>query len=249
MKPTLLLLCLGCISLCARAQSNSPGYLVQQVSAGSLKTFEDTIAGTRFEGRMPGTTGDLLATAFIADLYWKYHLANPFKTATPYLQDIPLTSTDYSGSILTVGGKEYAPDDQWIYGARSDGFPSTTAELVFIGYGISIPKFDELKDLDVEGKFVLMNWDSPKDSTGKDIIEGKDLPAEGDQVKSLINKKALGLLVYTPDFASLDGQANELRKTEPFFEFPKDNSLKIPACFISAELSRLTVGLNLDSIY
>jgi len=249
MKHNIFFLFLICISIGTNAQRQSLNYLVQQVSEDSLKTFENTVAGEAFQGRMAASEGDSLCIRFIADLYKTYHLSNPFRTSNPYLQNVPLKYLDYSASKLTVLGKEYDADDQWLYFIGSNNFGPATGEVVFIGYGISIPKFDELKDIDIGGKFVLMNWGSPKDSSGKDVIRSKDMPNDEDQAKSIIFKKPLGMLIYEPDFKTTHGQINEFRTFEPFFDFSRPNGTNINGAIISSELSKLALGLNLDSIY
>ncbi len=249
MKHGIFCLYLLCVSFFSSAQLKSLNYLLQQVSANSLKTFENRIAGQEFQGRMAASRGDSLAIQFIADLYKTYHLSNPFKTSNPYLQNVPLTHSDYSTSKLTVQEKEYIVDNQWHNFNDINNLKPTTAEVVFIGYGISIPKFDELNDIDIGGKFVLMNWDSPRDSSGKEIIEEKDLPNDNDQTNSLLNKKPLGILLYTPDFATTLSQLNYWRTFEPYYDFSRSNSPKIPGGTISTEISKLAVGLNVDSIY
>jgi hypothetical protein len=249
MKHSIFCLFLACVSFCSRAQLNSLNNLLQQVSENSLKTFENKIAGEKFQGRMTASSGDSLAILFIADLYKTYHLSNPFKTSNPYLQNVPLTHSDYSASKLTVQQREYIVDNQWTYVNGINNLNPTTAEVVFIGYGISIPKFDELNDIDVAGKFVLMNWDSPKDSSGKDIIDSKDMPNDDDQINTLINRKPLCIFLYSPDFRTQLSQLNYWRITEPYYDFSRTNPPKIPGGFISTELSKLAVGLNVDSIY
>jgi hypothetical protein len=249
MKHSIFCLYLLCVSFCPRAQLNSPNYLLQQVSENSLKAFENTIAGKKFQGRMTASSGDSLAIEFIASLYKTYHLSDPFKTSNPYLQNVPLTHADYSASKLTLQEKKYNVDDQWTYVNGANNLKPTTGEVVFIGYGISIPKFDELNDIDVGGKFILMNWDSPKDSSGRDIIDSKDMPDDDDQINSLINRKPLGLFLYSPDFRTKLGQLNYWRTTEPYFDFSRSNPPKIPGGFFSRDISKLAVGLNVDSIY
>ena len=249
MKRSIFCLCLVSFSFCLRAQLNSLNYLFQQVSENSLKTFENKIAGEQFQGRMTASSGDSLAIRFIADLYKAYHLSNPFNEADPYLQNVPLMRSDYSASKLTVQEKEYEADNQWTYVDGINNLNPTTAEVVFIGYGISIPKFDELNDIDVAGKFVLVNLDSPKDSSGKDVIAPKDMPNDDDQVKGIINRKPLGMLLYAPDFKTEFSETNYRRTTEPYFDFSNPRSPKIPTVIISSEISRLAIGLNVDSIY
>jgi Peptidase family M28 len=236
-------------SFCSSAQTKTLNYLLQQVSENSLKTFENSIAGSQFQGRMAASRGDSLAIQYIAYLYRTSHLSEPFKTSYPYLQNVPLTHLDYSLSTLTVQEKKYITGNQWTYFDGSNNVKSTTGEVVFIGYGISIPTFDELKGVDISGKFVLMNWDSPKDSSGRDIIESKDMPTDADLENSLKNRNPLGILLYTPDFKTMFSETNDFRTFEPFFDFPQKDSSGISGAFISTELSSCAAGANVDSVY
>jgi hypothetical protein len=113
MKQSIFCVCLVCFSFCSKAQPNYLNNLLQQVSENTLNTFENKIAGEKFQGRMTASGGDSLAIQFIANLYKSYHLSNPFKTSYPYLQNVPLRHLDYSASKLTVQKKEYAADNQW----------------------------------------------------------------------------------------------------------------------------------------
>ena len=57
--------------------------------------------------------------------------------------------------------KSFSPNVDYTY--RASGTQSMTAPVVFVGYGIQEPslKFDEYKNLDVKGKFVLMLSEAP----------------------------------------------------------------------------------------
>src|SRR5690606_30307954 len=51
--------------------------------------------------------------------------------------------------------------------------------IVFIGYGISEDKYDDLKGIDIEGKVVLvLSEGEPKDSKGNSLITGTDTPSD-----------------------------------------------------------------------
>src|SRR5690606_24116780 len=62
------------------------------------------------------------------------------------------------------------------------GGPEThidTKEVVFIGYGISDDKYDDLKGIDIKDKVVLvLSEGEPKDAKGNSLITGTDTPSE-----------------------------------------------------------------------
>lgn len=107
---------------------------------------------------MAASKGDSLAIQFISNWFRTYRLSKSYKTTNSYLQNVPLTHSDYSKSALSIDGKEFELNKQWTYIDGRNIIGPSTAEVIFIGYGISTPSFDEFKNIDIEGKFVLKQW-------------------------------------------------------------------------------------------
>ena len=231
------------------AQKNVLEKLAGSVTERSLKTNLKKIAGEQFEGRMAGSSGDSLAIEFIANWFAEHHINNPYPSSDPYLQDITLTHKDYSQSKLFIDGREFLLDSQWACFQASKAFTVNSAEVVFIGYGLSISGFDEFKDLDVEGKMILLSFDFPNSWKGKKIIDQKDLPGDQALLKGILNKKPLGFLVYDNDLAADIIEDIQIRKFVPYYNLPEGQISALGGCFISAELGNTLIGRNIDSVY
>ena len=119
------------------------------------------LADDRFEGRDTGSPGHRKAAEYVAREFARAGL-RPAGTEG-YLQPVPLRSLalDANHSSLTL--LRDGPIEPLILGrdailtVRVDPAPAVEAELVFAGYGLSIPEagHDDFAGLDVRGKLVV----------------------------------------------------------------------------------------------
>ncbi len=136
-----------------------------EISPADLRQHVETLAGDAFEGRLPGTKGEQLATAYAADVLQRAGL-RPGGEGGSYFQPFEFTAgVDLGeGNALTTGGGEsFAPDKEW----RPLSFSTTgevpAAGVVFAGYGMELPEDGAGKEayssyfhLDVKDKWVLV---------------------------------------------------------------------------------------------
>jgi len=135
----------------------------------------------------------------------------PAQAKRSYFQNIAFLETLGSEGQATVTWqkghvkktKTFLPDTDYTY--RVSGTQSMTAPVVFVGYGLQEPslKFDEYKNLDVKGKFVLMLSEAP----------GKGDP-ESPFNQGELKKK------YFPE--RQPRMMRRRRSTSPKFKVPKD---------------------------
>lgn len=144
-----------------------------------LMSHIETLSSDEFGGRAPGSDGEEKTAAFLTDAFRGMGLqpGNPDGT---YVQRVPLvgiTPTDESHLSL-VRGRDRAEL------AAGLGYVASTkrvveevsldAELVFVGYGVVAPEYDwdDYKDVDVEGKVLVMLVNDPplEDAFGGDAM-------------------------------------------------------------------------------
>jgi hypothetical protein len=154
------------------------------------------LADDMLEGRDTASAGYDLAALYAASLFEKWGLdpagdperprgGSRFRMMAPsapaanakrtYFQNIAFKETLSTDSIAVVDwqkgmkrkSKTFLPDVDYTFSASDT--QSTTAPVVFVGYGIQEPslKLDEYKNLDVKGKYVIMLSETP----GKDDPE------------------------------------------------------------------------------
>jgi Tol biopolymer transport system component len=146
---------------------------VPEISAEDLRLHVSTLASEEMGGRLAGTRGDQLATAYVADVFKGLGLEPAGENGT-FFQPFEFTAGVSPGpeNHLLVKAKTTFPatiETDW----RPLGFSRTgefgESPVVFVGYGISAPKsaaheaYDSFANLDVKDKWVLAFRFLPED--------------------------------------------------------------------------------------
>jgi len=141
------------------------------VSSHDILDWVKALASERYEGRLTGTASFDEAAAWTAGLLksWKYA---PAGDAGTYLQKFPNPYTlvrpgaELALHVPIAGGgevtKRYVLEQEYYPGSTSDSL-SATAEVVYVGYGITAPElgYDDYAGVDVRGKFVAFEPEVP----------------------------------------------------------------------------------------
>jgi len=138
----------------------------------SRKLFEylEELCSEKYGGRLCGTEEYEKCTEWAVSLF-KHWGIDPGGENGTYFQKFPnpytkvLKGCEVTLDIPVKEGvikKYYKYEDEFIPGATS-GSGEVSAEVIYVGYGISAPElgYDEYKGLDVKGKIVLMERESP----------------------------------------------------------------------------------------
>src|SRR5580658_4439389 len=225
------------LAISTTAQDQTVKTLIDRVSETSLQTNLQTIAGPGTDGRMPATKGDELAIQYIAAWFTTHHLTNPFSSSTPFLQSVPLEKLDYENSTLSINGKPVTLHRDWLYFPVESPASVLNAEVVFIGYGLSVPAYDDLKDIDLNGKLVLFKPEAPTDSTGKSWIPDDQVPDETVQSKAIVAKKTLGVLMFLAEpIPGIDSLMRAYKEMFPYIDFRRGNH-PLPGAGISKDIA------------
>lgn len=146
----------------------------------SLETMQEvvrTLSSDEFDGRMPGTKGGEMTTAYLIEQFKAAGL-QPGNHGE-WLQQVPLVEIIGSNfAPLTVGGRDFAHGSDWV-GVTYRQVPKTEiadSELVFVGYGINAPErgWNDYEGLDMAGKTALILVNDPDYAT-----EGLEGPFNG----------------------------------------------------------------------
>lgn len=144
--------------------------VLHTVDSGTLYGYVDELASEKFAGRLTGTAGFNESAAWVSRHFEKWGLL-PVGDDDTYLQAFPnpytLVFKDcFLHMHMPVDGdtviKDYRYEEEYIPGSTS-GSGEVTAEVVYVGYGITAPElgFDEYGGVDVKGKIVLMEREAP----------------------------------------------------------------------------------------
>ncbi len=185
------------ILLAQSSSSETPDEVQQQIAdasitEASLRGDIQFLADDLLEGRGPGTRGDLLAQRYITAQFKIMGLV-PGNLKAAQSADSSQKDTDdlWVQSVPLVGVTTQSPDQIAVSkdgqtaifqnlqdyvltcGTAVEVAQIQDAEILFAGYGIQAPEFDwdDFKDVDVQGKVLLVMNNDPADQA--DLFAGK----------------------------------------------------------------------------
>lgn len=128
----------------------------------------ETLSSDAYEGRKPGTNGEVLTIDYLVRAFQRFGL-RPGNADGTYVQEVPLVGiTSEPHAHLTVRGQSV----DWVHkrdfvGSSARPRPASHVEasdLVFVGYGVVAPEYgwDDYKGTDVRGKTVVVLMNDPQ---------------------------------------------------------------------------------------
>jgi hypothetical protein len=188
----------------AQAQSvfkNVSGIL-NTVQPDSIKAHIAYLADDKLKGRAPGTEGYQMAMNYVVSHFKQFGLEPAGDNGT-YLQEVKLRKAKAvsAKSIMSFSAisKTLTYGSDFVLNPHLEiSSVFVNAPLVFAGYGISAPEFgyDDYKNLDVEGKVVVIVSGAPESftSTVKAHFMSRATIAQ-----TAVAKGAIGVIVKTAD--------------------------------------------------
>ena len=169
----LITLLLSSFSL-VHSQDEGEAKLLKQfhtITSGEMMSWIEKLCSPEFNGRLTGTPEFMASAEWVAGKLKEWGIKPGGDNGTYFQRfDLPYTVINDIGSLtlnipLSEGSvikKSYNyPEDY--YPGMNSGNGEVTAEVVFVGYGVTAPElnYDDYKGIDVKGKIVLMNRDVP----------------------------------------------------------------------------------------
>ena len=141
---------------------------LQQITAEQLLKHITTLASDKFEGRKPGTQGEVRSTEYLMHECKKLGLGLG-DCLGGYLQKMPVTGVRARAVVdITKSGETLSAVSMDDFVARSahdrQSVSLKETPIVFVGYGIVAPEYDwdDYKGVDVRGKTVVMLIGDPQ---------------------------------------------------------------------------------------
>ncbi|AXG70792.1 aminopeptidase S [Kordia sp. SMS9] len=176
------------------------------ITEAELKTHLYTYASDEFEGRDTGEPGQKKAVAYLRDEYKNLEIPAAQKDGN-YFQNVPLQKGSNLQADLTINGKEYIFEDDFLsFQAQMNGTVSFS-EIVYVGYGIDDENYSDYENIDVAGKIVMFKIGEPENKDGTFVLTGTEENSkwgnirQGAAAKMSVAKerKAKGVLYFVGD--------------------------------------------------
>lgn len=166
------------------------------------------------QGRETGTEGAKKAAKYIWDFYIDQQILFP-KELDGYFQKYTVSQNKKPHVVLETDFKTYNYGEDFISFFPHDSITLNYNKVVYVGYGIEDPKYNDYAYQDVKGKIILVVGGEPKDKYGNYIISNEVYPYTGrtkpsvwskDPIKAYILRRnaamkhgAKVMLYYDPD--------------------------------------------------
>jgi hypothetical protein len=141
------------------------------INSGEMMEWVEKLCSPEFNGRLTGTPEYAASAEWVAGKFREWGIKPAGDNGTFFQWfDMPYTVINDIGSLTlnlpqsdgSMIKKKYGyPAD--FYPGMNSGSGEITAEVVFVGYGVTAPElnYDDYKGIDVKGKIVLVNRDVP----------------------------------------------------------------------------------------
>lgn len=136
--------------LLGHAQDKPAAKYVDAINAAVLREDLTILASDALEGRETGSRGQKMAAAFIKAHFESLGLAGPVDG--DYTQPVTLYTSIPGEIYVRAGDRRFMNFEDIVYYGAADSDTEVSAPLVFAGNGSA----EELKDLDIAGKCVLI---------------------------------------------------------------------------------------------
>ncbi|WP_020528408.1 M28 family peptidase [Flexithrix dorotheae] len=193
------------------AQEEARSKFENTITAEDLKGHLSVIASDEFEGRETGEKGQKIAAEYISNYFKEIGLEGPVKDAeNPFFQTFTLYKSTWGEIKLSNSEKEFALyEDYFPYGSFQ--FDNETLELVFAGYGLDGEEYSDYKDLDVNGKIVLVLDGEPK-ADGEEGEKKSNGFNPFSKIETAKEKGARAVFFIMEDENQFDGRSKMMQK-------------------------------------
>ena len=265
----LCLICVGCAETgvevaqpCGPTATDEALAYADQVAhlirGEELRAVVAELAGDAYEGRAPGTAGDLKAREWIAARLGEANIAPG--AGKGYRQPFELVSvtTELPHAWPFSTGVSIAPGAEFVanVGNQASRASLAGAELVFVGYGIQAPEYDwdDYKSQDLNGKVLVMlnndpDWDPELFAGGRRLYYGRWTYKY--EIAARLGA-AGAIIIHTTPSAGYPWQVVETSWTGPQYEIPAEDEPRLEVAAWLTELAArellTSAGHDLDAL-
>lgn len=155
MRRMLLVMAMAGATAASAQKIADPKPFATTITPEDLKKHLYIVAGKEMQGRETATEGQRKAAAYIEDQFKALGLQPANKGN--YQQSFPVFQDSLIESTIEVNGKRFdGTRDFFINLSTANASTIMASEVVFAGYGVSDSTRNDYKDLDVQGKIVLV---------------------------------------------------------------------------------------------
>jgi hypothetical protein len=225
MKITILLAFFFPVIVDAQSRDTFALHYSGLIKAETMSKDLHVLASDEYEGRETGKKGQKMAAAYIAEQF-KADGIPPYKEQTyyqPFSFDA-LNSPVFKqiADILLEQKPLITEKDYYLLQGRTQ-HELKTETVLFLGYGIEEPSYDDYKNTNVEGKVLMVLNGEPFSKDSLSLITGTKTASEWStfykkKIEKAYQKGASALLIIDPD---LERDQRAIKKKSAFIKLEK----------------------------
>ena len=194
------------LTLQAFCQTASPTKYAELITPSEAKKHLSILASDAFEGRETGKAGAKKAAIYLADEFRKIGLTAPVNRT--YFQKVPLIEKKIIVNSFIANGKAFNYGEKFFFSGEPSSKSIKASEIVFVGYGISSPNYDDLTWINIKDKVVIVINEGEPYSSGKSLITKSPEPSEwatnnGLRIQNLLSKQPATILAVNTGVESI----------------------------------------------
>jgi hypothetical protein len=208
MKIRILLIFLFPLFISAQPSDTLAIHYSQLIKAEAMSKDLHVLASDEYEGRETGKKGQKMAAAYIADQF-KADGIPPYKEQTYYqpfsIDGLVNSSVFKQVAEISHEGRQFVSEKDYylLQGRIQHALKAET--ILFLGYGIEEPLYNDYKDIDVEGKTLLILQGEPFTKDSISLITGTKTVSEWStfykkKIERAYQKGVTTLFIADPDF-------------------------------------------------
>jgi len=169
---------------------------MNRITAQQLRGHIFFLADDLLEGRETGERGQHLAGLYVRSQFMRMGLAPGNPQDSSYFQRFYLNVATVEGGTMTVGEQAFTYGEDFVNG--SGGLLTNgTPELEFVGYALNRDGYDNLAQVDLEGKVALMLAGQPEEP-GEDASRFALIRSWRERALALEERGAEGVIMVMP---------------------------------------------------
>lgn len=216
MKKNLLFTSFIALALVANAQDKKVMKYAKTITVKDATEKLTVLASDAFEGRETGKAGANKAAQYIKEHFVKLGLTGPVNG--DYFQNLDLKEKVMAQKSVALNGQtlEFLKD-YYVLPGSFDDTKKTFKNFVFVGYGIASDKYDDLTNLDLNGKVAIV-------LPGEPVVDGKSLITGTEKMSDWTtsrNKKTTALRAKNPAaIILLNADMSRMGANKAYFDRP-----------------------------
>jgi len=162
------------------AQNAATPY-AQSITPQDLEKHLRVIAHDSLEGRDTGSAGQKKAAKYVANFFKSVGLQPIFinpDSSKSYFQPYALYQKSWGEVYLATEKERYELQQDFYLNGLISVLSEENVPVIFAGYGVESDKYNDYKNLNVEGKAVVVMEGEPKDKTGNFLLSGDTTPTK-----------------------------------------------------------------------